>query len=281
MRKLILLYFRYFPIDHFKNLFEKFVEMSRDIVLYTTPSGIKYKLNLKDHVMRQIYLKGVYERNTFRHLSKLITPSDTFVDVGANIGAYSVGLSPFIKNGKIISFEPNPRALHYLEENIKLNDIKNITVNKVGLSDRDEDAILFTSSLTTASINKNKESVQKECISLITLDKYCEENDINNIDVLKVDVEGHEVKCIKGAIEIIKKSKSMVLVMEIDDNCLNAGSSKQEVFEFIRSLDFKAYAPRGFPFGLREIKSIPENYADNIIFKKQLGKSNLLNPQTN
>lgn len=248
---------------------ENFVKLPKDIVLYRTPSGIKYKLNAKDHVMKQIYLKGVYERNTFRHLSRLVKSSDTFVDVGANIGAYSVGLSPFIKKGRIISFEPNPRALVYLEENIKLNNIENITVNKVGLSDDYETVTLYTPSLATASINKNKNSNEKEIISLITLDGYCKENGINNIDVLKIDVEGHEIKCLNGALEIIKKSKNMILVLEIDDNCANTDTSKQELFEFIQNLEFTAFLPKGFPRGMKKIENLPKNHNDNLIFIKK------------
>ena len=268
MENILLYYLRHFPFNHFKNKLEGYVELPDKDILYKSPSGIKYKLNTGDHVMRQIYLKGVYESNTFGPLSKLIKPTDTFVDVGANIGAYSVGLSQFIKKGRIISFEPNPGALKYLEKNIELNNIENITVVKRGLSNTPEKVTLYTPSLTTASINKHQDSDQKEVIELITLDNYCEENGINNIDILKIDIEGHEIKCLKGALEIIAKSKDMILIMEIDDNCLNVGKSKEETFEFIQNLGFEAFLPKGFPFGLKKTKHLPSNYRDNILFKK-------------
>jgi FkbM family methyltransferase len=269
VRGLILNYLRNFPIDHFKNKLERFIKLPKNEVLYTNPYGIKFKLDLNDHVMRNIYLRGVYERNTFRHLCKIVKPQDTFVDVGANIGAYSIGLSPFLNKGKIISFEPNPRAIQYLEENIRHNKLKNITVNRLGLSDNLEKATLYnTSNLTTASLNVIKNSDQKEETSLITLDKYCKDNNIDKIDILKIDIEGHEYKAIKGAVEIITKSKSMVLVAEINDCTLHTGHSKQELFEFIVSLGFNAFLPKGFPFKLRKVNSLPDNYQNNIVFIK-------------
>lgn len=268
MKNIILKYLRHFPVDRFKNKLEKFIDLPKGDQIVEFSSGLTYNLNMKDHVMRQIYLKGIYEKNTIRHLTKLVKSSGTFVDVGANIGAYTIGLSKYFKDGKIISFEPNPRALNYLNKNIELNQLKNIRVEKVGLSDQSEEAILFTPSMTTASMNKHKSSDEQEVIKLITLDDYCNEKNITNIDLLKIDIEGHEIKCIEGAKDIINKSPNMVLVMEIDDNCLKVGRTKEETFQLVRALGFNAYLPKGFPFGLKKINHLPPNHRDNIIFIK-------------
>ncbi|MFD1552694.1 hypothetical protein DNU06_08985 [Putridiphycobacter roseus] len=269
MSKIILNYLRRFPIDYFKNHLIKYVKLPEGDIIYKSYTGLKYKLNLKDHVMKQVYLMGIYEKNTFRQLSKYVKTTDTFVDVGANIGTYTLGLSSLIKKGRIISFEPNPRALVYLEENIKMNQIENITVNAVGLSNKDETLTLYTPHLTGASIHKFKDSDQQETISLTTLDSYCKKNNINNIDILKIDIEGHEFKCLQGAVNIIKKSKNMILIVEIDDNCLKANISKEDLFEFIQNMGFNAYLPKAFPFGLKKIDKLPFDYKDNIIFRKE------------
>lgn len=269
MNKLLLNYFRHFPIDYGKHLLINHIKLPEEVIYYTGNDGVKYKLDPRDHVMSQIYLRGVYEKNTIRHLLKLIKPGDIFVDVGTNIGAYSLVIGKNLPTGKVISFEPNPKALAFLEENIKLNKLNNIQVNKMGLSDKNETAVLFTPSLTTASINKHQNSGEKSTIELTTLDEFCEKNNITNIDILKIDIEGHEFKCLEGAKDIISKSKKMILIMEIDDNCLNIGMKKEDLFNYVIQLGFKAFLPKGYPFSMKEVNTLPNDYKDNIIFIKK------------
>ena len=106
-------------------------------------------------------------------------------------------------------------------------------------------------------------------VDTITYTWLVENHKVNRVDLFVLDVEGHELKCLKGASEIIEKSKKLVLVIEIDDNCLNVGVEKNEILDFLFKKNFKAYLPKGYPFKMKEIKSIPENHADNVIFIKQ------------
>lgn len=270
MNQALLNYLRKFPIDYGKTFLESKINLplaERDFE-YKSSNGIKYYLNLKDHVMRQIFLRDIYEKNTIRHLVKLVKPGMTFIDVGANVGAYTLNIGRLLTEGKVFSFEPNPRAIKYLKKNIELNGLKNTQVLELGLSDREETAVLNTPSLTTASINKHTTSQETETIKLTTLDKFCKENSLDNIDLIKIDTEGHEMKCLKGASEIIEKNKKLILVVEIDDNCTTAGYTKEELFNYITNMGFKGFSPKGYPFDKKEIKSLSKEFADNIIFIK-------------
>jgi FkbM family methyltransferase len=266
---LLLGLLRHFPIDHGKDRLARFVQLPKEPVIYTDPSGIIWHLDPGDHVMRQLFLHGQYERNTLRHLKKLSRPTDLFVDVGANIGAYSLVMSRELSKGHVLSFEPNPRTLKFLYKNIALNHFGNISVEPIGLSDKPGSMTLFTPSLTQASLHKHKGSTEQENIRLTTLDQYCSDNDIRSIDILKVDIEGHEVNFLKGAQEIISRSDRMILVMEIDDNCTNVGKSKNDLLHQILNLGFRAFKPTAFPFAMKEILDLEEDYRDNIIFIKK------------
>lgn len=269
MSKLILKYLRSFPVDFGKHNFVNLVKVPEGIVDIVNMYGVKFRLDPSDHVMRQIFLRGVYEKNTIRHVLKNLKKTDTFVDVGTNIGAYTLNISKHLTAGKVISFEPSPKALSFLEENIELNSFTNITVVKKGLSNKKETATLYFPSLTTASINKFQDSDQKSEIELTTLDDYCEENGVENIDILKIDIEGHEFKCLEGARRIIEKSKTMMLIMEIDDNCVNVGMEKKELFDYVVAMGFRAFLPKGYPLGMKEIEMIDPTHKDNIIFIKK------------
>ena len=271
LNKLLLYYLRRFPVDYGKNLVKDYVKLpsEKHNVEFKSPNGIMYYLDLTYHVMRCIYLMGIYERNTIRHLIKLINPGMTIVDVGANIGAYTLVLSKHLSGGQIYSFEPNPRTLKFLKKNIEINQVKNVNVIEFGLSDCEETAMLNTPSLSQASINKFKTSDQVEAIKLITLDKFCSENNINNIDILKIDIEGHEKKCLDGSAGIIDKSKNIIIIMEIDQNCYEAGYKKEFLFNYLINKGFTGFLPRGWPFKMKKITSFNENYQDNIIFIKK------------
>ena len=271
MQNLILSYMRNFPMDYGKGYLRKFIKLPADkesLVRLTNSYGITYKLSLKDHVMREVYINGVYEKNTIRQLRKLISPSMTFFDIGANIGTYSLTMAKFLPQGKVYSFEPNPRTRKFFQQNITLNGFKNIEVIPVGLSDKEEVATLYTPSLTQASLNKHQSSAEQETIQLTTLDRFCDERKIEQIDILKIDVEGHEVKCLMGALNVIKRSKKLIMILEIDDNCLAAGHTKQSLFDMVINMGFRAYLPKGYPFPLKGITAINEKYSDNIIFIK-------------
>ena len=270
MKRALLSYLRKFPIDFGKGFLEKKINLpiTKEDFEYQSSNGLKYYLNLKDHVMRQIYLRDVYEKNTIRHIAKYVKPNMVFVDVGANIGAYTLNIGKLLTEGEVFSFEPNPRANRYLRKNIELNELSNIHILEKGLSDKEETVVLYTPSLTTASINKNSTSKETEIIELTTLDEFFVESRLKTIDVIKIDTEGHEMKCLKGAKETFKKNKKMMLVVEIDDNCLSAGYSKEELFGYITDMGFKAFSPKGYPFGKKEINFLPKGYADNVLFMK-------------
>ena len=161
-QSLIYSYLRRCPIDYGKRFVRKLARLPKgaEKIAFTSPDGIRYKLDLTNHVMREIFIFGQYEKNTARLLSRMAKEDSVYCDVGANIGAYVLPLSRKITKGKIFAFEPNPRALVILNENLSLNNAAGVEVIPCGLSDKKETLTLFTPSLTTASVHKNGSSAE-------------------------------------------------------------------------------------------------------------------------
>ena len=105
-------------------------------ITYQTKYGFKINLNLKNAVDRGIWLDD-FEQKNIDYFNELLRPDMTVIDIGANIGLYTLLSSVKVgKNGAVHSFEPSPNAFNKLYLNLNLNKMSNVIVNKMGVSDQ-------------------------------------------------------------------------------------------------------------------------------------------------
>ncbi|MCH2232342.1 MAG: FkbM family methyltransferase [Crocinitomicaceae bacterium] len=224
--------------------------------------------------MRNIYLYDIPEKNTFQHIrKKLKKRSPVIFDCGANIGLYSLNLAKLYPNAQIHSFEPLTYNFEIFKNNITLNSFNSIVANQLGVGSKNEELdIKFGAKKSGASLYENDFNNEgSETIKITTIDNYCTQNNISEIDLIKIDIEGAEMEALRGAETTLKKSKSCIIVAEVIEQHLKAAkSSTKEVFEFLENLGFKAFLPKSWPQGLKEVnhKEFPEDYLDNVFFIK-------------
>jgi FkbM family methyltransferase len=144
-----------------------------------------------------------------------------FLDVGANIGYYSIWASKFITSGRIFSFEPNGQAFNRLIENIKINNrVHNITSINQAVSQKNGD-IYMTNNLDTLNhILSTKEKIDFNSsvkVKSTTLDSFVDEYHIDFIDYLKIDVEGFELDVLLGAEKLFKEKRIGIVQLEINN----------------------------------------------------------------
>ena len=146
-------------------------------------------------------------------------------DVGANIGNYTALLMTVFPNAQIHSFEPAKKTFANLQKNTRERIAQyagKVQLNNFGLSDSAAEATLhydhensglaslYDRQLDYYGIDYSK----SETVSLSTLDDYCAANDIDRIDFLKMDVEGHELNVLKGAERMLAESRIDNIQME-------------------------------------------------------------------
>ena len=134
-------------------------------------------------------------------------------DVGANSGEYSLLSYKFFgQNSLIHAFEPSVYAFKQLEN--KTSDFSEIKIHKLGIGTEKETLQLFSSGKgrTTASVYNLAYSINDfraeftESIDVTSIDSFCQENNISFIDILKIDIEGHELAALKGARNMIESN---------------------------------------------------------------------------
>jgi FkbM family methyltransferase len=167
------------------------------------------------------------------HISKFpIQNNSIFFDVGTNAGSFLKILTHFKIFSNIHCFEPHPiisKKTKNIYQNVKMNEIClsnnngeveiHFPLHSVGLS-----------SIINRPVFKNLGTeVKKVKIKSITLDHYCNINNINNIDFIKIDVEGAEKMIIEGGENMFKEKKIKAGLFEIGETLKDAGTSEQEI----------------------------------------------------
>lgn len=188
--------------------------------------GINYELDLREVIDYAMFTSGSREPNTSRALKLLCKSGDVALDIGANVGSHALPMASFVgKEGKVYAFEPVPWAMNRIKRNLDLNDIENMVLEQIALSDTTEEVEMkFRASFKIGSKSgvgaegKIDDSWWGECeqvkVSLQTLDNYVSTHQINRIDLIKLDVDGFEGKVIRGAIETLKQFKP-IIIMEV------------------------------------------------------------------
>jgi len=186
--------------------------------------GSKIYINPEDQdVGSYVALHGFWEPHIEEIWRKLVKDGDVIFDVGANFGYFSAVAARKMKKGHIYLFEANNKLISYLEKTMSINGFANKSsiVNKAvgdkkGVQKfRESQNFWGRSTLTESSIGE-KGKLKK--VEVITLDQYCAENKITNIDLIKMDIEGYEDRAYIGMNKIINDNKHVKIVMEFSAN---------------------------------------------------------------
>jgi len=202
--------------------------------------------NIESYIDSQIYLFGGYEQNLIKTFLNEI-PADRrgkVLDIGANVGNHSLEFSRAFNS--VESFEPNPMLWAQFEKNIKLNNIMNVNLHKVGLSDFDSELILYmidkpNHGLGTFSTVEQYDLPIK-ATSKCTVhngSKFLSEIGVGQVDAVKIDVQGFEPEVMKGLYEVLLRDKPIIW-FEIGEGTIKKIDTYSKLKNFI-PFDFRLF----------------------------------------
>lgn len=173
---------------------------------------ISYLIDILNHIDRQIEAHGGYEQDVLSHFirfAKDFNPS-IFIDVGANLGLYSMAIAKEFTEIKVIAFEPDRRNIGQLHANIFLNDLQDkISVHEVALSENDG----YAPFLRFGEENRGRSRLYDSGNLLVPVKRLdslfnYKENQI----AIKVDAEGHELSVLKGSEELLRRNNCIIQI---------------------------------------------------------------------
>ena len=177
----------------------------------------------------------------FNLIKKFVAKNDLCIDVGANMGYYTIWFSKFSNN--IYSFEPNPVNYNRLKRNIAVNNsFDSAKTFEVALGEKDDTAVL-TKNLDIKNHILPFDSVEGgDVVALKRLDSILSENKITDIAYLKIDVEGFEIDVLKGLGDYFINHKVDIIQIEINSAIKNSAYSLNDFLSFIGINNYKLYS---------------------------------------
>jgi len=178
---------------------------------------------------KELYKYKEYEPEIDKRITQALSSGDIAIDVGAHVGHHTVSMRLSVgESGRVLSIEPDPSRMNVLEQTIQDNEYENVKLIKAGVSDRAETTKLDRSDVPQITSGSIEHDMPPTTIQTITLDKIFEDKNIDNADLVKIDIEGHEAKALAGtSIERID-----TLIIEIHPDKLG----KEDLETLIRKL---------------------------------------------
>jgi FkbM family methyltransferase len=217
--------------------------LRRSGVERVTVFGYEMSLDLADVIQRDIY-SGLYEPFESRWLKDFLRPGMTVVDVGANIGYYTWLASQRVgPTGRVVAIEPGPYAFERLQRVIRENGVHNVEGYHLALSDQPGRGTLYVPAAEEGNYNPSLtpylQSMSPVEIQIDRLDDLLDRLQIATVDLIKIDVEGHELGVFQGAVRAVRENRIAAVLCEFNEGyqaC--AGSSCEDLEQWLADKRF-------------------------------------------
>ena len=207
-------------------------------------------LSLSDHMQRRIFWTGYYNRRMVVLFDSMLKPGMTVIDVGANIGEISMTTAKRVgRTGRVIAFEPIDAIADQLQMNATRNQLDQITVVRTGLSDTPIDSAPVYASCGQgipddehhglgSLFGGKKGAPELQHISVTTLDIWLAAHPVDRIDLIKIDIEGAELPCLRGAEDALRRFRPVLIVEVQDTTSTTAGYRASDILAFLSKLGY-------------------------------------------
>ncbi len=187
----------------------------------TRRNGVTFDLDLREGIDLSLFLFGSFQKHVLKAVRRHVPIDGGVIDVGANIGAVSLPVAAILSRGRVIAVEPTDYAFDKLQRNISLNphlSDRIVTIKSfIAAESSPASNLVAYSSWPVAGVNREglhtvHQGAAKEAVcGQITLDDLVSTQDVDKVNFIKIDTDGHEFKVLSGAHETLERHKPVVL----------------------------------------------------------------------
>ncbi|GAB3923048.1 FkbM family methyltransferase [Larkinella terrae] len=197
------------------------------------------QLYLDENDTLQIARRAKFEELETEVLLSHVGNHTTLLDIGANIGYYTVEVARKATFGKVISFEPDPANFALLQKNVALNQVSNAVLHNAAISDRAGQMRLYKHPFNTGDYRLYNDGDFKEFVDVPTL--RLDDVITEPVDMIKIDVQGFEYFALKGGEQILKQHKPLILTEFWPRGLTNSGITPKAYLDLLKD---NGYQPR-------------------------------------
>lgn len=200
------------------------VQVRADVVYEA--QGSRMYLNPADTIVSRVIARdGIWEPLETEVFRSKVGPGDVVVDVGANLGYYTLLAARLVGNaGHVYAFEPDPESFALLERNVALNGYENVTAVPLALGRAPGKLQLFLNAKNRGDHRVYDPTGKRRSVDVdvVTLDAYLKAHEVPRVDFLKIDTQGAECLILEGARKTVADQAGLTLVLEFTPHFLAA-----------------------------------------------------------
>lgn len=235
-------------------------------------------------ILGELQSVGAYEKESQFLVMSALRPGDTFVDIGAHIGYFTLlGAALVGDAGKVIAVEPVDENFRQLEKHLTSNGLDMVTaVQAVVSAENGERSIFFNADndgghalWDPAEHPANaltRENPRADTVASVTLDRLFKQNGIDTVRLMKIDTEGAEAEIIDGAREVFLSGRIEFVIMEVNAGGLNLmDSGIKQLFDLANDLGYQIFLPHpegGPPIPMTDANRPDPRYVYNVVMTK-------------
>lgn len=193
---------------------------ARDLFLSDCDGNSFLVPHLAEPMAFALLTNGIYEVDTRKVILECLATDSVFVDVGANIGLFTVPAARRAREGNVIAVEASSDIAAYLESNVTRNRLSNVRVHSFAAFDRSGDKVKFYSA-PSDKFGMGSLAPQfgetNEFVETMTLDDLIPEREVGRVRVVKIDVEGFEARVLRGARRLLTRAAPPLVLIEFWD----------------------------------------------------------------
>ena len=203
----------------------------------------KIHIDLNDPEPRNVYLKGEFDPYFFFIASTFLKSGSHFFDIGSNVGFCSFGLTCKVSPSvNFHLFEANENLFSLLLKSRNLYPNWNFLLNNVCVSDKHGNSSFSVVEDQTGQSHVSESPQNGINITNLLVDEYCNENNIHSIDFMKMDIEGYELKALRGSSSLLQNHAIKSLYLEIIPENLNRYNLTHiDILHYLESFGYNFY----------------------------------------
>lgn len=227
-------------------------------------NGLKYYFDLSQTFSRaesDLVMGDDYEQGYFDYISSFIEEGDVVLDVGGNVGIFSLNMANLVKGCTVYTFEPLQSTFKKMNQNLLLNSelAKSIYPYNIGISDSIGETVFYLPGEDEAASMRplnddfyfmkcdengrwsGKEDPLEIKCKIDTVDNFCKNKSISCVKIIKLDIEGAELFALRGAEEILLRDKPIVYCEMLRKHARRFGYHPNDIIDFMKKIDYDCF----------------------------------------